>query len=167
MARCDEKHLIMAPKIHGPGIVLHSRGKKSKRGPRTETFQVSPPHRPVSVRGKFHHVLTRSQALKTQKHVHRPSASGVGTISCPTTDWKLGFRRHLDLAEDGHRGQLSGTQTIMGARALMSNNTLKMHPMPVQSTFHCTVHLLLPSHARGSHGYYFCFKDEETKTLEG
>lgn len=43
MARCDEKHLIMAPKIHTPRIALHSWGKKSKRGPRTETLQVSPP----------------------------------------------------------------------------------------------------------------------------
>lgn len=87
MARCDEKHLIMAPKIHGPRIALRSRGKKSKRGPRTETFQVSPPRHPVSVRGKFHHFLTNSQALKTQNRVLKPSpASWVGMTACPTTD---------------------------------------------------------------------------------
>lgn len=58
MARYDEKHLIMAPKIHRPRIALHSWGKKRSRRPRTECL---PPY--VRSRGKFHHLLTNSQAM--------------------------------------------------------------------------------------------------------
>lgn len=62
MARYDEKHLIMTPKIHRPRITLHSWGKKRRRGPGTETFQVFPQPCPRA-RRKFHHLLTNSQAM--------------------------------------------------------------------------------------------------------
>lgn len=127
MARCDEKHLIMAPKIHRPRIALHSLGKKSKRGPRTETFQVAPPRPPWKLEESS---ITFSLTLKLwwlyRNHIHKLSpASRLGLTSCPTTDWQLVFRKHLTLAGDGDWVQLSEALTITEDRAFMSNGALK------------------------------------------
>ena len=42
MARYEEKHLIIAPKIHRLRIALNSWGKKRRRGPRTEKLSLPP-----------------------------------------------------------------------------------------------------------------------------
>lgn len=152
MARCDEKHLIMAPKIQRPRIALHSQGKKGKRGPRTEAFQVAPP---CPLWRLEESSITFSLTLRLwwlyRNHVHElATASRLGSTSCPTTDQRLMFRKHLTLTGDRDQAQLSEALTAAGGRAFMSNSALKCARRLCR---HVPCHSPFDPHFRGSYGY--------------